>query len=63
MKKIKQFIIELDTEKLPATINKCKDIEKFLKEKYIDYNINSGILNWSIYNKEILKHLKIMELK
>jgi len=57
--------IELDTEKLPATINKCKDIEKFLKEKYIDYNINSGILNWSIYNKEILKqntrHIKTFE--
>ena len=47
--------IELDTEKLPATINKCKEIEKSLKIKYLDYTINSGILNWSVYNRKILK--------
>lgn len=47
--------IELDTEKLPATINKCKDIEKSFKIKYFDYTINSGILNWSVYNRRILK--------
>jgi hypothetical protein len=46
--------IELDTEKLPATINKCKEIETSLKEKYIDYKIDCGILNWSVYNREIL---------
>lgn len=47
--------IELDTEKLPATINKCKEIEKSFKIKYFDYTINSGILNWSVYNRRILK--------
>lgn len=40
--------IELDTEKLPATINKCNEINLFLKKEY-DYQINFGILNWSIY--------------
>jgi hypothetical protein len=43
--------IELDTEKLPAIINKCYEIEKSLKDKYKDYIIDCGILNWSIYNK------------
>lgn len=47
--------IELDTEKLPATINKCYEIEKSLKDKYKDYIIDCGILNWSIYNRKILK--------
>jgi len=46
--------IELDTEKIPATIMKCKEIELFLNEKYKDYIINCGILNWSIYNRNIL---------
>ena len=57
--------IELDTEKLPATIIKCKEIEKSLKEKYIDYIIDCGILNWSIYNRELLtkgiSHIKTFE--
>jgi hypothetical protein len=47
--------IELDTEKIPATINKCNEIEKSLKDKYVNYTIDSGILNWSIYNRYILK--------
>lgn len=46
--------IELDTEKIPATIMKCKEIELFLNEKYKDYTIDCGILNWSIYNRNIL---------
>jgi hypothetical protein len=46
--------IELDTEKLPATINKCKEIETSLKLSYPDYNINCGILNWSVFNRKIL---------
>jgi hypothetical protein len=46
--------IELDTEKLPATINKCKEIETSLKISYPDYTINCGILNWSVYNRKIL---------
>ena len=46
--------IELDTEKLPATINKCKEIETSLKTKYAGYTINCGILNWSVYNRSLL---------
>lgn len=46
--------IELDTEKLPATINKCKEIETSLKTKYAGYAINCGILNWSVYNRSLL---------
>ena len=46
--------IELDTEKLPATINKCKEIEMSLKATYGNYTINCGILNWSVYNRSIL---------
>lgn len=47
--------IELDTEKLPATIVKCNEIETSLINKYPDYIINCGILNWSIYNRTKLK--------
>jgi len=46
--------IELDTEKLPATINKCKEIESSLKITYYNYEINCGILNWSVYDRKIL---------
>jgi len=46
--------IELDTEKLQATIRKCKEIENSLKSTYLDYTINCGILNWSVYNRKIL---------
>lgn len=46
--------IELDTEKLPATIAKCIEIENALKTTYLDYSINCGILNWSVYNRKIL---------
>ena len=57
--------IEPDTEKLPATINKCKEIENSLKTTYPDYIINFGILNWSVYNREILSaglsHIKTFE--
>lgn len=46
--------IELDTEKLPATVSKCNEIAAFLKSKYEDYNIDYAILNWSIYDRKIL---------
>jgi hypothetical protein len=46
--------IELDTEKLPATINKCKEIEQSLQTTHPDYAINCGVLNWSVYNRQIL---------
>lgn len=45
--------INLDTEKLPATIKKCLEIDEHIKTTYADYNINSGILNWSIYDEDI----------
>ena len=44
--------MELDTEKLPATIEKVKKLEIELRSKYPDYIINAGILNWSIYERE-----------
>jgi hypothetical protein len=46
--------IELDTEKLPATINKCKEIEQSLQSTHPEYVINCGVLNWSVYNRQIL---------
>lgn len=46
--------IELDTEKLQATIDKCREIETSLKLEYSEYTINCGILNWSVYNRSIL---------
>lgn len=46
--------IELDTEKLPATISKCKEIEISLKKTYLNYRIDCGILNWSVYNRKKL---------
>lgn len=46
--------IELDTEKLPATINKCREIENALKITYHNYKIDCGILNWSVYDRKIL---------
>jgi len=46
--------IELDTEKLPATVKKCKDIEENMKKIHPSSNIDSGILNWSVYDREIL---------
>ena len=59
--------IELDSEKLPATISKCKEIEKYLQIKYNNYIIDSRILNWSVYNRQILKtglpNIKIFENK
>ena len=45
---------ELDTEKLPATISKCKEIEYALKISHVDYHIDCGVLNWSVYNRKIL---------
>ena len=49
--------IELDTEKLPATIKKCKEIKECIPSKYPQYAgfvINCGVLNWSVYNREVL---------
>jgi len=57
--------IELDTEKLSATINKCKEIEISLKNTHLNYRIDCGILNWSVYNRSILtsglSNIKVFE--
>jgi len=55
--------ISLDSEKLPATIDKCKEIESFLKEKYSDYSIDMGILNWSVFNRKILDNKIVTHIK
>ena len=43
--------IEMDSEKIPATIEKVNELMEHLtaKEDYKDYTIDSGILNWSIH--------------
>jgi hypothetical protein len=46
--------IELDTEKLPATIQKCNEIKQSLAITYPDHNIDMGVLNWSVYDRKIL---------
>ena len=55
--------IDLDTEKLPATIDKCKEIETSLKKTYPDCSINCAILNWSIYNRNILSSIGLRKIK
>ena len=46
----------MDSEKIPATIEKVNELMEHLtaKEDYKDYTIDSGILNWSIYDRSIL---------
>lgn len=45
--------IELDSEKLPATIDKMKEIIKTHNSpKYPNYKYDVGIFNWSIYNRK-----------
>lgn len=51
--------IDLDSEKIIATIEKCKYIEKYLKNKYENYNVISGILLWTIYDVKDLNNSKI----
>ena len=51
--------IELDTEKLPATFKKITDdLMPFVKEKYPEYEINVGILNWSVCTRDELSKSK-----
>jgi hypothetical protein len=46
--------IELDTEKIPATVAKCNEIKTSLQLRYTDYLIDCAVLNWSVYNRNIL---------
>ena len=43
--------IDLDTEKLPATVDKIKQIEKHLQKEYASYSINYGVLCMTVYSK------------
>ena len=48
--------MHLDSEKLPATLYKIKEIlHTYISPKYPEYNIDVGVFNWSIYNRDILK--------
>ena len=59
--------IDLDSEKLPATIDKIKEIlETHIKPNYPEYEIEIGVFNWSVYNREALdkfSHIKRCEAK
>ena len=47
--------IELDSEKLPATFEKIPKIFKpWLESQYPEYTINTGILNWGVYERSDL---------
>ena len=47
--------IEMDSEKIPATIEKVKELFEHLTTTSLSgYTIDSGILNWSVYDREIL---------
>ena len=43
--------MDLDTEKLPATINKVLTLKESLKKKYPGKTIDAGIFNWSLYDR------------
>jgi len=48
--------IELDSEKLPATIDKIVEIlNTYISQNYPGYTINIAVFNWSIYNRKPLK--------
>ncbi len=47
--------INLDSEKIKSTINKCHKIKSYFTIKYPEHKINYGILTWSIYDKEKTK--------
>ena len=48
--------IELDSEKLPATIDKILEIlNTYISQNYPGYTINIAVFNWSIYNRKPLK--------
>lgn len=58
--------IELDSEKLIATIEKVKEIiNTHIKSKYSEYTIDFGVLNWSVYDRKELNkgisHIKTCE--
>jgi hypothetical protein len=55
--------LELDTEKLPATIDKVNIIRKYLTKLYPQYKIECGILHWAVYDKNILPKKYLTKIK
>jgi hypothetical protein len=55
--------LELDTEKLPATIEKVNMIRKYLTKNYPQYKIECGILHWAVYDKTILPKKYLTKIK
>jgi len=50
--------INLDSEKMPATIQKIKENinqKSCIGSKYSEYNIDTGLFHWSIYDRKDLK--------
>ena len=47
--------IDLDTEKLPATIEKIKRVGASLKRERSGYKVNAGCLCWTVYEKTELE--------
>lgn len=45
---------ELDTEKLPATIDKIKKISTYLSDLHSEYTIDCGLLTWAVYSRDML---------
>jgi hypothetical protein len=59
--------LELDTEKLPATFKKITDdLMPFIRDKYPEFDVNIGILNWSVYTRnelsKCISHIKKCEM-
>ena len=60
--------IELDSEKIVATINKINEfLEQHFKPIYPEYEIDIGVFNWGVYDRKIVKnsisHIRKVENK
>lgn len=55
--------MDLDSEKIEATINKVNEVKDDLVSKYSAYTIDIGIFNWSIYNRKVLKKTGLSQIK
>ena len=43
--------IDVDTEKIKSVVERVKTINNYLTTKYPEYTIDSGVLNWSVYDR------------
>jgi len=57
--------INLDSEKLPATIKKIQVIEEYLNNTFSgeSYQVNVGLLNWGIYERDEASNSKMLGSK